>query len=160
MRCAGYKCLSIVGRARSGNSSAQPISLDIDRHLYLDYTSSMSTKTRPPVCCQIPNEPMALPGTEAHALVAMFKALADPTRFEIYRLVAAQEAPICACDVVDRFKVSQPTISHHMKVLSDAGLVSVSRRGVWAYYAADPSGLALLRDAIDSFAPARLAAAS
>jgi ArsR family transcriptional regulator len=88
----------------------------------------------------------------------MFKALADPTRFDIYRLVAAQDAPICACDVVDRFEVSQPTISHHLKVLRDAGLVSVSRRGVWAYYAADARGLALLRDSLDSFAPLPLQA--
>jgi ArsR family transcriptional regulator len=88
----------------------------------------------------------------------MFKALADPTRFDIFRLVAAQDAPICACDVVDRFEVSQPTISHHLKVLRDAGLVSVSRRGVWAYYAADPRGLALLRDSFDSLAPSPLQA--
>jgi len=120
----------------------------------------MATKTRPTGCCQIPNEPAALPAIGTDRLVAMFKALADPTRFEILRLVAAQEAPICACDVVDRFQVTQPTISHHMKVLSDAGLVSVSRRGVWAYYAADPDGLALLRDTIDAFAPVQLAVAS
>ncbi len=120
----------------------------------------MATKTRPTGCCQIPNEPIALPAIEGDRLVAIFKALADPTRFEIFRLVAAQEAPICACDVVDRFQVSQPTISHHMKVLSDAGLVSVSRRGVWAYYAHDPRGLALLRDVIDVFAPVQLAVAS
>jgi ArsR family transcriptional regulator len=88
----------------------------------------------------------------------MFKALSDPTRFNIFRLVAAQDAPICACDVVDRFHVSQPTISHHMKVLRDAGLVTVSRQGVWAYYAADPRGLALLQDALDGLAPSPLVA--
>jgi ArsR family transcriptional regulator len=89
----------------------------------------------------------------------MFKALSDPTRFDIFRLIAAQDAPICACDVVDRFRVSQPTISHHLKVLRDAGLVSVSRRGVWAYYAADARGMALLRDSLGSFAPPLVAAA-
>jgi len=119
----------------------------------------MSTKTRPVGCCDIPNEPIPLPATERERLVAIFKALADPTRLDIFRLVAAQEAPICACDVVDRFQVSQPTISHHMKVLRDAGLVSVSRRGVWAYYAADSRGLALLRDSLDAFAPVPLLAA-
>jgi ArsR family transcriptional regulator len=89
----------------------------------------------------------------------MFKALADPTRLDIFRLVAAQVAPICACDVVDRFDVSQPTISHHMKVLRDAGLITVSRRGVWAYYAADARGLALLRASLESIAPSLLLAA-
>lgn len=119
----------------------------------------MSTKTRPGDCCTIPNDPIPLPETEREQLVGMFKALSDPTRFDIFRLVAAQEEPICACDVVDRFAVSQPTISHHMKVLRDAGLVTVSRRGVWAYYAADARGLALLQDSLGSFAPSLLAVA-
>jgi len=118
----------------------------------------MSTRARPDNCCQIPNEPIPLPATERERLVAMFKALSDPTRLDIFRLIAAQDTPICACDVVDRFQVSQPTISHHMKVLRDAGLVTVSRQGVWAYYAADPRGLALLRDALDAVAPSSLAA--
>ena len=118
----------------------------------------MSTRTRPDACCIIPNEPIPLPATERERTVAIFKALADPTRLDIFRLVAAQDAPICACDVVDRFQVSQPTISHHLKVLRDAGLVTVSRRGVWAYYAADARGLALLRASLDAFAPPTLAA--
>jgi ArsR family transcriptional regulator len=75
-------------------------------------------------------------------------------------LIAAQEAPICACDVVARFDVSQPTISHHLKVLKEAGLVVVSRRGVWAYYAPDPRGTALLRGSLDLFAMPRLRVAS
>ena len=117
----------------------------------------MSTKTRPDGCCTIPNDPTPLPSTERDRLVSIYKALADPTRFDIFRLVAAQDAPICACDVVDRFQVSQPTISHHMRVLRDAGLVTVSRRGVWAYYAADPRGLELLRESSGAFAPVLLA---
>ncbi|HKG26410.1 MAG TPA: metalloregulator ArsR/SmtB family transcription factor [Thermomicrobiales bacterium] len=120
----------------------------------------MSTRMRPAGCCDIPNDPISLPAAEREQLVAMFKALADPTRLDIFRLIAAQDAPICACDVVERFQVSQPTISHHMKVLRDAGLVTVSRRGVWAYYAADPRGLVLLRESLDGFAPSLLAAAS
>ena len=119
----------------------------------------MSTKVRPEGCCAVPNEPISLPAAERERLVAAFKALADPTRLDVFRLIAAQEAPICACDVVDRFAVSQPTISHHLKVLREAGLITVSRRGVWAYYAVDPRGLALLRDALDDLAPVRLVAA-
>jgi ArsR family transcriptional regulator len=118
----------------------------------------MSTRIRPNGCCERPNDPIPLPAPEAERAVGIFKALSDPTRFAIFRLVAAQDAPICACDVVERFQVSQPTISHHMKVLRDAGLVSVSRRGVWAYYAADPRGLALLRDSLDVVAPSLLQA--
>ena len=117
----------------------------------------MSTRMRPAGCCDIPNDPISLPAAEREQLVAMFKALADPTRLDIFRLIAAQDAPICACDVVERFQVSQPTISHHMKVLRDAGLVTVSRRGVWAYYAVDPAGLALLSGALAELVPAHLA---
>ena len=119
----------------------------------------MSTRTRPTGCCEIPRPPAELPLAERDRLVAAFKALADPTRLDVFRLIAAQEAPICACDVVDRFDVSQPTISHHLKVLREAGLITASRRGVWAYYAADPRGVAGLRDVLDALAPVRLAAA-
>jgi ArsR family transcriptional regulator len=103
---------------------------------------------------------MALPPGDRETVVGMFKALGDPTRLDIFRLIAAQESPICACDVVDRFDVSQPTISHHLKVLKEAGLITVSRRGVWAYYAPDPRGIALLRGSLDLFAFPRLRIAS
>jgi ArsR family transcriptional regulator len=118
----------------------------------------MSTKPRPVDCCSVPIIPLPLSAQTEDWLVAGFKALADPTRFAIFRLIAVQDAPICACDVVDRFEVSQPTISHHLKVLREAGLISVSRRGVWAYYAAEPQGVALLRGALAELAPAPLAA--
>ena len=120
----------------------------------------MSTRTRPDPCCEIVSPPTPLPMSERERLVGIFKALADPTRLDIFRLVAAQNAPLCACDVVERFAVSQPTVSHHMKVLRDAGLITVSRRGVWAYYAVDPAGLASLRGSLDALTPSPLAIAS
>ena len=119
----------------------------------------MSTRTRPTPCCD-PIPPTPLPASERERLVGIFKALADPTRLDIFRLVAAQDAPLCACDVVERFAVSQPTVSHHMKVLREAGLVSVSRQGVWAYYAVDERGLALLQGSLDAFGPVTLSMAS
>jgi len=109
----------------------------------------MSKKERPAGCCVNPKAPDAVPAPERERLVAGFRALGDPTRLEIFRLVAAQEAPMCVCDIVERFDVSQPTISHHLKILREAGLLTVSRRGVWAYYAVDPSGIAGLRDFLD-----------
>ncbi|MEA2513394.1 MAG: ArsR family transcriptional regulator, arsenate/arsenite/antimonite-responsive transcriptional [Thermomicrobiales bacterium] len=118
----------------------------------------MSTKQRPADCATSPVIPLPLPVDRQERLVAGFKALADPTRLEIFRLIAVQEAPICACDVVARFALTQPTISHHLKVLREAGLIAVSRRGVWAHYAVDPRGLALLRGALAEFAPQPLAA--
>jgi ArsR family transcriptional regulator len=74
----------------------------------------------------------------------------------VFRLIAAQASPICVCDIVDRFNVSQPTISHHLKSLRDAGLVKVSRRGVWAFYAVDPAGLVLLQNGAADLVPAGL----
>lgn len=71
----------------------------------------------------------------------MLKALADPTRLEILRVIAAQPGPVCACDIVDRFDLSQPTISHHLKALRDAGLLTSRRRGLWRFYEPDPEGL-------------------
>ena len=120
----------------------------------------MNIKLRPVGCCVIPDTPAALAPAERTELVTVFKALADPTRLEIYRLIAAQTAPMCACDVVDRFAVSQPTISHHLKTLRAAGLITVSRRGVWAYYAVGPAGFEILRNAVDQLEPARFARGS
>ena len=119
----------------------------------------MSPRARPADCCSTPRAPAPLASEERERAVAIFRALGDPTRLEVFRLIAAQPDPICVCDVVDRFDVSQPTISHHLKTLREAGLVTVSRRGVWAYYAADPRGLALLRGSLDELVPGRLAPA-
>jgi ArsR family transcriptional regulator, arsenate/arsenite/antimonite-responsive transcriptional repressor len=110
-------------------------------------------------CCSPAAAPTLLPDAQQR-LVAVFRALGDPTRLDIYRLIAAQQAPLCVCDVVSQFQVSQPTISHHLKVLREAGLVSVSRRGTWAYYAADPRGLELLRNLSDQLKLSEVAAVS
>jgi len=91
-------------------------------------------------CCTPPIQADTMPADRAERTLRMFKALADDTRYAIFRLIVAQQEPICACDIVDRFDVSQPTIAHHLKVLRTAGLITVSRRGVWAYYAPDPRG--------------------
>jgi len=106
----------------------------------------------------MPPEAVApLAEAERAALVAICRALGDPTRLEIFRLIAGQTAPICVCDIVDRFDRQQPTISHHLKVLRDARLVRASRRGVWAYYEADAAGLARLRRLGAAVLPASLA---
>ncbi len=108
----------------------------------------MRTKPRPPDCCSTPQAVEPLPQEERGQLVSVFHALSDPTRLDIFRLIASQHEPICVCDITTRFDVTQPTISHHLRVLREAGLVTVSRRGVWAYYAADPRGLTTLADTL------------
>ncbi|HZS01957.1 MAG TPA: metalloregulator ArsR/SmtB family transcription factor [Chloroflexota bacterium] len=119
----------------------------------------MVSMRRPGDCCAEPVPVEPLPAAERDALVAVLRALGEPTRLEIYRLIAAQDAPLCVCDVVARFPLQQPTISHHLRVLREAELVTVSRRGKWAYYAPNPRGLAILRQAAAALAPACLAAA-
>ena len=103
----------------------------------------MTTRTirlRPEDCCSAPLvEPSLVDDDRAQLLLAL-KALADGTRLRIFELIAAQDAPVCACDIVDRFDVSQPTIAHHLRTLREAGLITTTRQGVWAYYAVDLAG--------------------
>src|SRR3954468_8494724 len=113
----------------------------------------MANRSRPIDCCSDVAPSAELSAARRDRLVAVYRALGDPTRLEVFRLIAAQTAPLCVCDIVDRFEVSQPTISHHLKTLRDAGLVTVSRRGVWAYYAVDPAGLALLHETVSEVLP-------
>lgn len=114
----------------------------------------MPARTRPEGCCEKPLRCEALPARQRRQTVAVFRALGDATRLEIFRLVAAQSAPICVCDVVARFDLRQPTISHHLRVLREAGLVTSERRGVWTYFAPSAGGLRLLRDAVETLHPA------
>jgi ArsR family transcriptional regulator, arsenate/arsenite/antimonite-responsive transcriptional repressor len=99
----------------------------------------------PTLCCGPDTAPLDL--ADRDALAARFKALADPTRVAIVnRLAAADE--VCVCDFVAALDLTQPTISHHLKVLREAGLVESSRRGTWAYYRLVPAAVAQLRAAL------------
>jgi ArsR family transcriptional regulator len=99
----------------------------------------------PALCCT--SDAPLLSEPEAGELAARFKALADPTRVSIVnRLSGAEE--VCVCDLTAAFGLSQPTISHHLRILRDAGLVDSSRRGTWAYYRLVPEAIAALRGAL------------
>ena len=99
----------------------------------------------PTLCCGPGTPPLAQ--AERDLLAARFKALADPTRVAIVnRLAAADE--VCVCDFVASLDLAQPTISHHLKILRDAGLVEASRRGTWAYYRLVPEAIDALRGAL------------
>ena len=111
----------------------------------------MASRNRPEGCCPVRSiEPLG--SAEQTRLVNTFRALADPTRLEILRLLAAQSGPTCVCDVVAHFDLSQPTISHHLKVLREAGLLQASREGIWSFYAPDPDGEKLLAGVASWFA--------
>jgi ArsR family transcriptional regulator, arsenate/arsenite/antimonite-responsive transcriptional repressor len=95
-----------------------------------------------PICCGSDAPPM--PAGAAAELAERFRALADPTRVAIVnRLSGAEE--LCVCDLNAAFELSQPTISHHLKILRDAGLVESTRRGTWAYYRLVPEAVEALR---------------
>jgi ArsR family transcriptional regulator len=86
------------------------------------------------VCCA-PVARGVLDVEEAQGLARMFKALGDPTRVRLLSLIAAHpEREACICDLIDPVGLSQPTVSHHMKQLVDAGLVVREQRGRWAFY--------------------------
>ena len=96
------------------------------------------------ICCGPETEPLTVP--ERDELAARFKALADPTRLAIVNRLANRDAA-CVCEF-NSLGLSQPTISHHLKVLREAGLVESSRRGTWAYYRLVPEAIEALRGAL------------
>ena len=107
----------------------------------------MDVKVIGPCCDPVLVE--ALDHTEADELAAAFKVLADPVRLRLLSLVAtAPDGELCACDVVDMIGRSQPTVSHHLSILADAGLLAREQRGRWAYFRVDPDRVAVLRDAL------------
>jgi ArsR family transcriptional regulator len=93
-------------------------------------------------CCQpLTKEPLA--AEQAERIAPLLKALADPVRLRLLSLVASHaDGEACVCDLNDAFDLSQPTISHHLKVLHESGLLDRSKRGVWVYYRVKPEALA------------------
>jgi len=94
------------------------------------------------VACCAPLSAQPLSAEQAEQVAPLLKALADPVRLRLMSLVASHPGgEICACDLGESFDLSQPTISHHMKVLHDVGLVDRDKRGVWVYYRARAEAL-------------------
>lgn len=92
-------------------------------------------------CCA-PLTREALDAGNADGLARALKALADPARLRLISIVAASEdAEACVCDLTEPLGLSQPTVSHHLKVLVDAGFLTRSKRGTWAYYSLVPDAL-------------------
>lgn len=91
-------------------------------------------------CTPLLRQPIS--ASQAADLARMFKALADPTRLQLVSMVAAHEGgEACVCDLTEPLGLTQPTISHHLKVLVDAGIFTREKRGVWAYYALVPAAM-------------------
>jgi ArsR family transcriptional regulator len=97
-------------------------------------------------CCE-PVTEAPLAQDEAQDLAAAFKVLSDPVRLRLLSLVAAADE-VCACDLVEPLGRSQPTVSHHLSVLTDAGLLEREKRGRWAWFRVVPERLKILSDAL------------
>jgi ArsR family transcriptional regulator len=94
-------------------------------------------------CTPLAQEP--IPATDAAVAAGAFKALGDPIRLQLLSLIASHAGgEVCVCELTPRFEVSGPTISHHLKVLRQAGLIDCERRGTWVYYWVVPAMLARL----------------
>src|SRR4051794_3154123 len=103
----------------------------------------LAPKTKRPAgepCC----EPVVYPDVErrhAERMAVVAKALGDPVRIQLVDVLRKHAGRVCVCELVPLFDLSQPTVSHHLKVLRDAGLVDSERRGLWAYYYVLPNAL-------------------
>jgi ArsR family transcriptional regulator len=92
-------------------------------------------------CCRPLGAP-ALSDDEAEATAALFRALSDPARVKIVNLLATSDEPVCACEFEPALQLSQPTVSHHLKKLTEAGLLDREQRGKWAYFSLNPEASA------------------
>lgn len=101
-----------------------------------------------PVACCTPVRSEVLDEAQAELLARSFGALADPVRLRLLSYVAAAGDEVCACDLTAVAQRSQPTVSHHMKVLHDAGLVTRDKRGLWVWYRIAPDRLDALRSVL------------
>ncbi|GAA4707123.1 metalloregulator ArsR/SmtB family transcription factor [Kocuria gwangalliensis] len=99
-------------------------------------------------CCSLAGGPMGV--DDAQRIAGRLKALSDSTRLQLLSHVAAQGCgAVCVCDLTAVVDISQPTVSHHMKKLVDAGLVTREQRGKWAHYSVVPEAFAELRSFLD-----------
>jgi ArsR family transcriptional regulator len=103
------------------------------------------TTTPETIACCVPLAAATLADDEALATAELFRALGDPTRVRIVNMIATARGPVCACEFNAALGLAQPTVSHHLKKLTDAGLLEREQRGKWAYFS-------LKRDAVETLA--------
>jgi ArsR family transcriptional regulator, arsenate/arsenite/antimonite-responsive transcriptional repressor len=108
----------------------------------------VSTTLTPIACCA----PLAAPiisDEQAAATAEIFRSLADPHRVKIVNLLATSDEPVCACELIEPLGLGQPTVSHHLKKLTDAGLLEREQRGKWAYFSLNADALRTLAAVAD-----------
>jgi ArsR family transcriptional regulator, arsenate/arsenite/antimonite-responsive transcriptional repressor len=98
-----------------------------------------------PIACCTPLDAPSMSDDEAAATAALFKALADPARVRIVNMLATAGEGVCVCDLTPNLGLSQPTVSHHLRKLAEAGLLQREQRGTWAFYSLDPAAVEQLQ---------------
>jgi ArsR family transcriptional regulator len=101
------------------------------------------------LACCAPLAAPVLDEAEAEATAAVFHALADPARVRIVNALATTGKPVCVCELVEPLGLAQPTVSHHLKKLTDAGLLEREQRGTWAYYSLSSGAASTLAALVD-----------
>jgi ArsR family transcriptional regulator len=115
-------------------------SVNIHYHLYMATMLDLTDVSADACCTPLVREPLT--AAEADQLATTMKALADPTRLRLLSIVAASEnSEACVCDLIEPVGLSQPTVSHHLKILTTAGFLTRSKRGTWAYFTLVPGAL-------------------
>lgn len=128
-------CQSPVGERNEGEGAAMPTPLVTE----IGYGPLIPAEAP---CCVTASAGGALPAQDAADLAARFKALADPNRLRILSIISNDPAAeTCVCDITEPLELGQPTVSHHLKILVEAGLLTREKRGVWAYYSLVPGAL-------------------
>src|SRR3954451_9643951 len=116
--------------------------IDTCQYLCMSKSLQVLSPVETAACCS-PLARQPLSRSQAEQVAPLLKAIADPVRLRLLSLVASHaEGEACVCALNDAFDLSQPTISHHLKVLHEVGLLDRSKRGVWVYYRAKPEALA------------------
>ena len=135
------RCGSVCDHACRANQAREQARLDDSPA----WDAARVSATLEPVVCCAPLAASTLSDEEAEATAELFKALADPARVRLVNMLATERREVCMCDLIEPVGLSQPTVSHHMKKLVDAGLVEREQRGKWAYFS-------LKRDAVEKLA--------
>lgn len=99
-------------------------------------------------CC-VPAARPSLEHEQAEQGAALLAAIADPTRLSIISMLSANDEAVCVCDITDQFTLGQPTISHHLRILREAGVIVGDKRGKWVYYSIVRPKLAEIRNLLE-----------
>jgi ArsR family transcriptional regulator, arsenate/arsenite/antimonite-responsive transcriptional repressor len=130
-----------------------PRHIDICQYRWVSKSRELTLSPLQTVACCSPLSREPLSQAAAERIAPLLKALADPVRLRLMSLVASHDGgEACVCDLNDAFALSQPTISHHLKVLHEAGLLEREKRGVWVYYRASAEALTGLGTLLSSTA--------